>query len=155
LHSVRILQGALAELEGLDKSVARRIVAIIANPPRRAATHFLFLTLLLCGGLNLACPSDVQALQPEDYLGIRILQPPSPHPAEDPTRCTPVGGQTCGPGPAYPAGITDAGDVFGHVETNYPHVHHFEEGIRWLRRDSYMGDNVGKPEMVRMTSSLV
>lgn len=106
-----------------------------------------FIIALLYGGMNLAWPPCAQGLQPEDYLSIRILQPPFPHPPKDPTRCTPLWGQTCGPGPAYPAGITDAGDVFGHIETNYPHVHHFEEGIRWLRRDNYMGDNVGKPEV--------
>ena len=103
------------------------------------------LSVMLFGSLMLMWPSSTLALSPQDYLGIHILDPPDPRAPGDPDGCIPMGRNVCVDiGPAYGAGISDAGDVFGSFESNHPHVDHFEEGIRWLRRDGYKGDNMGK-----------
>ena len=95
------------------------------------------------GVVILASTSPSLAILAEDYVAIRFLEPPAVHPPPD---CEDfigdVPNQTCGAGPAFPAGISNAGDVAGHVETNFPHLHHNDEGIRWLRRTGYTGDNV-------------
>ena len=96
----------------------------------------------------LAWTSGATAILVEDYKAIRILEPSDPRPLPDPIGCQELYRQECvAVGPAYPAGISDAGDVFGHMETNHPHENHFEQGIRWLRKDSYKGDFLGTYEL--------
>ena len=93
--------------------------------------------------------SGAMAILVEDYKAIRILEPSDPRPVPiDSEGCRPIAGQECvAVGPAYPAGISDAGDVFGHIETNHPLIHEWEQAIRWLRKDNYKGDFVGTIEL--------
>ena len=96
----------------------------------------------------LAWTSGAMAIEVGDYKAIRILEPSDLRPIPDPKGCQSVFQQVCTEiGPAYPAGISDQGDVFGHMETNHPHGGHFEQGIRWLRRDNYKGDFLGTFEL--------
>ena len=97
------------------------------------------------GAILLASSSSGLAILVEDYVAIRSLEPPAVHPPLDCGHPTPD--QPCGAGPAFPAGISNAGDVAGHIETNFPHKHHNDEGIRWLRRESYAGENVRRYAM--------
>ena len=98
--------------------------------------------LMFCSLVVLAWAGGASAILVEDYVGIRILEPADARPTpEDPEGCRNLVRQECvDVGPAYPAGISDGADVFGHYETNHPHEHHWEQGITWLRRDGYKGD---------------
>ena len=95
--------------------------------------------------VNLVWAGGATAILIEDYVAIRILEPSDPRPVpDDPEGCRNQSRQNCvAIGPAYAAGISDAGDVFGHMETNHPHEHHWEAPIRWLRGDKYKGDFLG------------
>ena len=122
--------------EGQDDGCSKSIIRILT---------VLMCVAVMTGELGLA---RVQAALPHEYVGICILQPPDPRPNPDLEGCQAISGQKCEEiGPAYPAGISDAGDVFGHIETNHPHNHHFEQGIHWLREDSYKGDFLGTFEL--------
>ena len=110
----------------------------------------MHITRAVIGSLAiLAWTSGAMAILVEDYKAIRILEPSDPRPVpEDLEGCRPLNGQECvAVGPAYPAGISDAGDAFGHMETNHPLLHEWEHAIRWLRRDNYKGDFMGTVEL--------
>ena len=98
------------------------------------------------GAAMLPFAAAALAVQVEDYVAMRILEPPAVHPPPD---CLNVMAhdQPCGAGPAYVVGISNVGDMFGILATNHPHVHHNEEAIRWLRNTGYTGENVHRPEM--------
>ena len=104
---------------------------------------------IVVGIVMMTWTSGAMAILVEDYKAIRILEPSDPRPVPmDPEGCRPMSGQECvAVGPAYPAGISDAGDVFGHMETNHPLKHEWEQAIRWLRKDNYKGDFVGTIEL--------
>ena len=93
----------------------------------------------------LAWTTGSMAILVEDYVAIRLLDAPSPHPPVD---CDWNERRvTCGAGPAFPAGISNQGDIAGHLQTQYPHSSHFEEGIRWLRSTGYAAENVSTYSM--------
>ena len=94
----------------------------------------------------LAWTTAALAILAEDYVAIRILEPPAEHPPAD-CQLFVENIQQCGAGPAYVAGISNAGDAAGILETNFPHVHHNEEAIRWLRRTGYAGENIRRYDL--------
>ena len=100
-------------------------------------------SVLVCVVLAALACDRAHGVMVSDYMDIRELTLPEVHP---PPGCLDrtENVQLCGPGPGFPAGISNAGDVYGIVETNFPHLHHNEDGIQWLRRNSYVGENTGK-----------
>lgn len=100
--------------------------------------------LAICGYSN-----DASAILVEDFVQIRHLDVPAQHPPEEYlTTCgdqiQDFPNQKCGAGPAIPYGIDNAGNVFGTIQTNFPHLHHNEDAIRWLRATGYEAENIGK-----------
>ena len=105
-----------------------------------------WLCLVVSSAAIFVWSSVAMGILAEDYIAIRILEPPAEHPPADCMNFV-ESRQGCGAGPAYVAGISNAGDAAGNIETNFPHIHHNEEAIRWLRRTGYAGENIRRYEM--------
>ena len=104
----------------------------------RGARAFIF-----CSTVVLVCTHGALAILAEDFVAVRILEPPAVHPPPDCALFLP-GGKSCGAGPGYAGGIDNAGNVVGPLETNHPHKEPHSDAIRWLRSTDYTGENLGK-----------
>ena len=104
----------------------------------RTSRHFILCTTVLLAGA-----SSGFAILAEDYVAVRILEPPAVHPPADCAMFLPAD-EPCGAGPGYAGGIDNAGNIVGPLETNHPHKEPHPDTIRWLRSTGYTGENVGK-----------
>ena len=89
----------------------------------------------------LAWTSGAMAILAEDYVAIRILEPPDVHPPLDCLEFL-VPKHSCGAGPGFAWGISNDGNVFGTLETDHPHQNALHDAARWLRSTNYDGENV-------------
>jgi len=89
----------------------------------------------------LAWTSGAMAILAEDYVAIRILEPPDVHPPPDCLTFL-MANHSCGAGPGFAGGISNDGDVFGVLETDHPHQNALHDAARWLRSTNYDGENV-------------
>ena len=103
---------------------------------RTLATVFFASSIVLMGPASIA-----MGVLAEDYVAVRILEPPDVHPPHD----CPIfllANHTCGAGPGFAGGIDNAGNVAGPLETDHPHRNSLHEMGRWLRSNNYHGENM-------------
>jgi len=104
---------------------------------------------ILCSTVVLVCNNGALAILADDYVAVRILEPPAVHPRADCADFQPVE-EPCGAGPGYAGGIDNYGNIVGPLETNHPHQgarpgpgRGTPDLIRWLRSTGYTGENKG------------
>ena len=100
----------------------------------------------ICIVAILAWTSSAIAILVEDYVAVRILEPPAEYPSADCQLYSGFSDQPfpCGAGPGFAGGIDNAGNIVGSLQTTFPHRLHAHDLGRWLRSTGYTGENMGK-----------